>query len=534
MVLLVIAFILIIALIAIKISDRLGIPSLLLFLLLGVSFNFMGVEFDNFEVADQFASLALLFIIFYGGFGTNWTMSKPVAKEAITLSSLGVVATALLTGFFAYLFLGFNLIEAMLLGSIVGSTDYASVASILKSRNLNLKYNTASLLELESGSNDPTAFTMVTVFLTIMLGQSVSIPLMIIQQVGFGIAMGFLLGFILIKLLEYIQFGEGYVTIFIVAFTLITYALTNQIGGNGYLAAYIFGIYIGNQEFIGKREVIFFNDGLTNVMQIGLFFVLGLLSNPRSIIEMLPISIVIMLFMTLIARPVSVYGLMWPFKLKGKQMAVISVAGLRGAAAIAFAIVVVNAQPPLTEDIFHIVFDICLLSSLIQGTLLPIVSKKLHMLDPSDTVLRTFNQYQDKSEIGFFKTTIDENSDLVGTFVNELNLEFDFIVAKIIRDNQTIIPRGHVRLQEDDTVILCGEQYFDESGEDLVEFTIGPFHSWLDKTIQSLNLPKDSIIVVIQRADGTILIPQGATTIQLNDTVVAIDGQKKMMRRGIS
>lgn len=532
--LLVIAFILIIALIAIKISDRFGIPSLLLFLVLGVSFNFIGIEFNNFEVADQFASLALLFIIFYGGFGTNWTMSKPVAKEAITLSSLGVVITAILTGFFAYIFLGFEWIEAMLLGSIVGSTDYASVASILKSRNLNLKYSTAPLLELESGSNDPTAFTMVSVFLAIMLAQPVSIPLMILKQVGLGILMGFVLGLILIKLLEYLRFGEGYVTLLILAFTLITYALTNQFGGNGYLAAYIFGIYIGNQEFVGKREVVFFNDSLTNVMQIGLFFILGLLSDPWSIIEMMPISIIIMLFMTLIARPVSVYGLMTPFKLKKNQMAVISVAGLRGAAAIAFAIVVVNAQPPLTHDIFHIVFDICLLSALIQGTLLPIASEKLEMLDPTDTVLKTFNQYQDKSEIGFFKTKIHESSDLVGTLVSELNLEFDFIVAKIIRDNKTIIPRGNIRLKAGDTVILSGEQYFDTSGEDLVEFTIGPLHAWLGETIQSLGLPEDSIVVVIQRTDGSIIIPQGDTQVKLNDKIVAIDSQRNMFKRGAS
>ena len=205
--LLLIAFVLILALIAIRVSDKLGIPSLLFFLVLGVSFNFAGIEFNDFGIADQFASIALLFIIFYGGFGTNWRMAKPVAKEAITLSSLGVVITAILTGLFSHYFLGFEMIEAMLLGSIVGSTDYASVASILQSRNLNLKYNSASLLELESGSNDPTAFTMVTVFLAVIMGESVSIPLLVLTQVGFGIGMGFLIGFILIKLLELIDFG---------------------------------------------------------------------------------------------------------------------------------------------------------------------------------------------------------------------------------------------------------------------------------------------------------------------------------------
>src|SRR5690606_31856821 len=152
------------ALFAINISDTYGIPSLLLFLVLGIVCTFLGIQSQNYEVAESFSTLALMVIMFYGGFGTNWSMGKPVVTEAVVLSSLGVVSTALLTGLFAHYLLGFSMLEGMLLGSIVGSTDYASVSNILSSKNLNLKYNTSPLLELESGSNDPTAYSMTMLF----------------------------------------------------------------------------------------------------------------------------------------------------------------------------------------------------------------------------------------------------------------------------------------------------------------------------------------------------------------------------------
>src|SRR5699024_9254340 len=179
-----------------RISSDLKIPQLLLFMLLGVSFNFFGADFTNYNFSNQVYFISLMFIIFYGGFGTKWKMSQPVAKEAITLSFLGTVFTALITGLFVYLVFDFSLLEALLLGSIVGSTDYASVSDVLVSRNLKLKNNTDSLLELESGSNDPTAYTMVILFATLLQGQNVNVPLLILLQVGLGLALGFLLGWI--------------------------------------------------------------------------------------------------------------------------------------------------------------------------------------------------------------------------------------------------------------------------------------------------------------------------------------------------
>ncbi|MDI9519927.1 MAG: potassium/proton antiporter [Bacillota bacterium] len=534
---LMIGIILILALFAIRLSNRHGIPALLLFIVLGMGFGLLGLDFNNFEFADGLATVALMIIMFYGGFGTNWRMAKPVAREAIVLSFFGVITTALLTGLFCHFVLGMNMIEGMLVGSIVGSTDYASVSNILRSKNLNLKYNTAPLLELESGSNDPTAYTMTMVFLSVLLGSEVSVPVLVLTQVALGLAGGFLFAFLIGKYLKSISVQEdGLSAVFMAAAMLITYEATLLAGGNGYLALYILGIMLGNMEFRGKRDVVFFFDGLSEIMQIALFFVLGLLSNFQDFIATFPIALAIMLFMAILARPLSVWGLMIPFKLKPNQLNIISLAGVRGAAAIAFAILVVNSGVKLSIDVYHIVFGICVLSSLIQGSLMPPASRKWDMLDPHDTVLKTFNYYQDKAEIGFLETVIHEGSSLIGTMVKDFNLTFDFIVAKIERNGETIVPRGTVQLQEDDKVILGGKKHFDRSRHDLIEFTIPSGHEWDNKLIKDLSVPTNQLIVMVQRPDSEVVVPLGNTLLKQGDKVVILkaatpDGKEKGQKK---
>lgn len=517
---LVLGIILILAMAAIRISSKHGIPALLLFIVLGMGFGLLGLDFNDYAFADGIATVALMIIMFYGGFGTSWKMTKPVAKEAIVLASLGVVTTALLTGFFCHYILGFSFMEGMLIGSIVGSTDYASVSNILRSKNLNLKYNTAPLLELESGSNDPTAYTMTMVFLSVMMGSELSVPLLILTQVAIGLAIGFIYAFFLEKLLRFRPVREdGLTSVFLAAVILITYASASIIGGNGYLALYILGIRLGNMEFRGKREATFFFDGFSQMMNIALFFVLGLLSNFNDFLKTFPVALAIMVFMTIVARPASVWGLMLPFKLKKNQLHMISLTGIRGAAAIAFAILTVNSDVELSSDIYHIVFGICVLSSLIQGSLMPPAARKLDMLDPSDTVMQTFNYYQDKAEIGFLETHISPESHLVGTQVKDLNLTFDFIVAKIVRDGKPINPRGHVVVKENDIIVLAGAQYFDQDGQDLVEFTIPKGHKWINQQIKDLSLSTDRLIVMVQR-DGKPLVPSGNTKLLQGDKIL--------------
>jgi len=520
---LIIGIIFILALFAIRVSNKHGIPALLLFIVLGMVFGAIGFEFDDYEFADGFATLSLMVIMFYGGFGTNWKMAKPVAKEAIVLSSLGVVATALLTGLFCHYVLGFELLEGMLIGSIVGSTDFASVSNILRSKNLNLKYNTASLLELESGSNDPAAYTMTMVFLSIIIGSDVSIPILILSQVALGIIMGSVFAFVIGKLVKNLRLGaDGLYAVFMASAMLITYATTGIIGGNGYLALYILGIYLGNMEFEGKRDIVFFFDGLTEIMQIGLFFILGLLSNFTNFIETFPLAIAIMLFMTIIARPATVYGLMLPFRLKRNQLNLISLAGIRGAAAIAFAIMAVNSNWGFSVDIYHLVFGLCVLSALVQGSLMPLAARRWDMLDPNDTVLQTFNYYQNKAKVGFLETRIWPNSSLIGIQVKDLNLTFHFIVVKIERNGKTIVPRGHITIEENDLIVVGGETHFDESGQYLIEFTIPRGHKWENKYIKDLELQRDRLIVMVQRKGSEIVVPDGDTILLEDNKVIMI------------
>ncbi len=529
---LIIGIILILALFAIRLSNKHGIPALLLFIVLGMGFGLLGLNFNDYEFADGLATVALMVIMFYGGFGTNWKMAKPVAKEAIVLSSLGVVTTALLTGLFCHFVLGFTMLEGMLLGSIVGSTDYASVSNILRSKNLNLKYNTASLLELESGSNDPTAYTMTMVFLSVLLGSDMSVPVLVLSQVALGLLVGFVLAYAFGWFLKRYNLREdGLSAVMMAAMMLITFAAASLIGGNGYLALYILGIYLGNMEFRGKRDIVFFFDGFSEIMQIALFFILGLLSDFNKFIDTLPIAAAIMVFMTIIARPLSVEGLMLPFKLKRNQLNMISLAGIRGAAAIAFAIIVVNSDAVLSVDIYHIVFGICVLSSLVQGSLMPPASRKWDMLDPNDTVLQTFNYYQDKAEIGFLETTLHPGSYLIGSQVKDFNLTFDFIVAKIERGGKTIVPRGQVVLEENDRIVLGGEKHFDQSGHDLIEFTIPSGHEWAGRSVKELSLPTDTLIVMLQRRGEDVIVPLGDTMLNEGDKVIMLKVEEQTQKK---
>lgn len=528
-ILLFIAVSFILALFAIRFSHRYGIPSLLLFFILGIGAGYI-IDFHNFDFMEHYASFALFIIMFYGGYGTKLAMGLPVLKPAILLSSLGVVITALITGLFAHYVLGFSMVESMLFGSVIGSTDYASVSSVLQSKNLNLKNNSAPLLELESGSNDPTAYTMTMIFLSILLGSDISIPLLVVKQIGLALLFGYVMTQIFFIIVERVNFQkEGLFTIFVFTMALGTYALTGVLNGNGYLAVYLFGILIGNREYMGKREVVFFFDGLTEIMQISLFFLIGFLSDITKLIQWLPLGVGVMAFMLFVARPIAVFGVMPFFKSTLKQNIVLCWSGLRGAAAIAFAIMVVNSGANLEGDIFHAVFAVCIVSSLIQGSLLPWVVKKTDMLNPDDTVLKTFNYYQDRSPIGFLETKVFDE-DLIGLPVKDLNLTFDFIVAKLVRDGKTIVPHGETILEKGDIVVIGGKSHFDEVGRNLQEFTIREHHPWASKRIMDLDLKPSELILMLER-DNNILVPSGQTVVCVGDKIVYTEDRRELFER---
>ena len=244
-----------------RISHMIGVPMLLVFILLGMFFGSDGViqiAFDNFHAAEQICSAALIFIMFYGGFGTKWSTAKPVVGRAVLLSTVGVILTAGLVGLFCYFVLHISLSESFLIGSLISSTDAASVFSILRSKRLNLKYHTASLLEVESGSNDPCSYMLTIIMLGIMSGGTVSaqdLVFSIIIQIASAICIGMLVAFVTEAILMRYKFTtEGFDTIFVFGMILLSYALPSMIGGNGYLSVYIFGIALGNKKL--KNNII--------------------------------------------------------------------------------------------------------------------------------------------------------------------------------------------------------------------------------------------------------------------------------------
>lgn len=447
-----------------KILYKFGVPMLLIFLVLGMLFGsdgIVGIYFDNYQVTSTLCSLALVFIMFYGGFGTNWNIAKKSAVPSILMSSLGVVITAGLTGLFCYIVLGTSLLEGLLIGAVVASTDAASVFSILRSQKLNLKGTLAPLLEVESGSNDPIAYMLTIIILTLMsnIGTALIIP-MLIKQIIFGILVGCLLGKVAVYIVRKANFEvEGFYTIFVTAIAILSYAISEYIGGNGFLSVYMSGIIIGNSKIPHKKSLFHFFDGISWIMQISLFFTLGLLSFPSKLPEVLGISVAISLFMMFVARPLATFIILRGFDYSTKEKIFISWVGLRGAASIAFAIYSVTYGVNIENDIFHIIFFIALFSVAFQGTLTPILARKLDLVDDNTPVLRTFNDYKEDKSTKILEMNIDKNNKWLNKSIMDSDIPEEVLVVMIKRNNEVIIPKGSTVIQKDDILVLTANNF---------------------------------------------------------------------------
>ena len=447
-----------------KILYKFGVPLLLIFIVLGMlagSDGIIGIYFDNYELTSTISSLALVFIMFYGGFGTNWNMAKKSALPSILMSSLGVIITAGLTGVFCYLILGTSILEGLLIGAVVGSTDAASVFSILRSQKLNLKGTLAPLLEIESGSNDPIAYMLTIIILTLMSNQGTTLIIpMLFKQIIFGILVGSILAKASVYILRKANFEvDGFYTIFVTAIAILSYALSEYFGGNGYLSIYMAGIIIGNSKIPHKKSLFHFFDGISWIMQIGLFFILGLLAFPSKLPEIFGTAIAISLFMIFIARPLATFLILQRFDYSNKEKLFISWVGFRGAASIVFAIYTVTKGVEIGNDIFHIVFFIALFSVSIQGTLTPILAKKLDLVDDNVPVLKTFNDYKEDKNTKILEISIDENNKWVNKTIMDSDIPEEILVVMIKRNDEVIIPRGSTKIEKDDILVLTSNNF---------------------------------------------------------------------------
>ena len=503
--------------------DRLAVPSLLIFIALGMCFGENGllrIPFDDYDAANVICSASLIFIMFYGGFGTNLNAARPVVVQSVVLSTLGVAGTAGAVAVFAHLVLGLPWVESFLIGSVISSTDAASVFNILRSKKLALKYHTDSLLEMESGSNDPISYMLTTVAVGIMGGQDVFIPLLLVQQIAIGALGGLLLGKLAIWSLRRGMFpSEQSQTIFVFAVVILSYALPTVLGGNGYLSSYLCGIYMGSTKLPQKRNLVHFFDVVTDVAQVLIFFLLGLLVTPVELPSVLLPALAIMVFLTFLARPAVVSILMLPFRPSLAQVGVVSWAGLRGVASIVFAIMAVLQGAETRYNLFNLVFCIVLLSISLQGSLLPRVSAKLHMIDHTADVSKTFNDYQEESDIDFIKIHLDKNHPWNGKTLKELPLPSDLLVVMIARREETIVPNGSTVLLPGDLLVLAARAFEDRENLSLQEIVVEKGHKWVGRSLRQIPTRSDTLIVMVKRGNETI-IPGGSTILQAGDTLV--------------
>lgn len=523
-VILVVACVLLLCVVAEKFSDKFGMPALILFMFIGMLFGSDGIfkiAFDNFDLAENVCAISLIFIMFYGGFNTKWSAAKEVAGKSITLSTLGVVITAGITTLLCRVFLRLSLEESFLIGAVLSSTDAASVFAILRKKKLNLKDGTASVLEVESGSNDPASYLLTVIAMSLLSGgSSGNIVLMVVLQLVFGVAVGLILAKVSAVILTKTRLiSEGLDTIFVIGMVMICYGISSMLGGNAYLSVYLFGIVAGNSRIKNMRTMVPFFDGVTSLSQILIFFLIGLLSFPHQMPAILPTAAAIVLFLTLIARPVAVFALMLPFRCSVRQCLLISWAGLRGASSSVFAIMAVAGGVAMKQDLFHIVFMVSLFSVAIQGTLLPAVAKKLNMVDDNADVRKTFNDYQEEASFQLMKMHIPEGHNWENHKIKDVSVPTGSLALMIKRGDESVITRGDTEIKAGDDIILSVPPYSPGDTDKLQERYITGKDAWCGKSIDELKLPANKLIVMVIRGSETI-IPDGKTVIKKHDVVV--------------
>lgn len=514
--------------------ERLPVPSLLIFIGLGMFFGENGVfkiPFNDYEAVNTVCSVCLIFIMFYGGFGTNIRVARPVLAPAVVLSTLGVAGTAGGVAVFAHFILSLPWLESFLIGAVISSTDAASVFSILRTQKLALKYHTDSLLEVESGSNDPMSYMLTSVAIALLSGEPIHIPLLLAEQIGIGALCGAAMGWLAVKLLhqQLLPTQQSH-TIFLLAVMVLAYAIPSSFNGNGYLSVYLCGIWIGNARLPQKKYLIHFFDVLTHVAQVQIFFLLGLLVTPDQLPEVLLPAVVLMLVLTLVVRPTVTAVLMAPFRPRLRQVGMVSWAGLRGAASIVFAIGAVLSQIEITYNLYNLVFCMVIMSISIQGTLLPGVAKKLSMIDQTTDVSHTFNDYQEDSDISFIKIHLDDSHSWCRQTLEQLRLPSELLVSMIIRRDEIIVPTGQTALEAGDLLVLAARSFDDREHLILREIVVKHQKQYSHKTLAEIPQLNSTRIILVKRGVDTI-IPSGRTEIRPGDILVmtqfAPEKQKK-------
>ena len=457
------AILLLISIFSSKLSLRYGIPALLIFLGIGMIVGSDGlniVYFEDYQLAQYLGIIALIYILFSGGLDTKWRKVRPIVLPGILLSTVGVLLSAIIVGYFASLILRVSFLEGVLLGAIVSSTDAAAVFSVLRYNAIGFKYRLRELIEFESGTNDPMA-----IFLTIGLIHFLTSPdmtwgaflLLFVQQMSLGLIIGYLLGHAITWIINHANLGyDGLYPVLALSFVPLIYALTDMLGGSGFLAVYLAGLVMGNSNFVHKKSLMNFFDGIGWLMQICMFLVLGLLVFPTEIIQIGFKGLLIAAVLIVLGRPISVFiaTLFTGLKMRSRHM--VSWVGLRGAVPIILATFPLVHGLEQAELFFSIVFFVVVTSVIIQGTTIPMVARLLHV----DTPLKERTRYPLELD-----STIDTKAALkeveiepleyaCGKLILELNLPDNVLVTLINREGKFIVPSGTTVVQEHDKLLI--------------------------------------------------------------------------------
>lgn len=476
-VLLVLSALFFLSVLAGKASSKFGVPALLLFLAVGMlcGSDGLGIQFDNIHLAQAIGTIALCIILFSGGMDTQISEIKPIMLQGLVLSTLGVLITALITGVIIWRILGMTLpaaeigfLASLLLASTMSSTDSASVFSILRSKNLNLKHNLRPMLELESGSNDPMAYMLVLTMLEVLKVGAVTsyweIIIKLLLQLIIGAAAGYLLGKAAVFVINKIKIGnESLYPILVLTFCIFMFSVTYFLQGNGYLAVYIGGLVIGNSKFVHKRSSIKFFEGLAWLFQLIMFLTLGLLVNPHELIPIIVPGLIISFLMIFFARPLTVFLCLLPFrKMTLKDKTYVSWVGLRGAVPIIFAIMPLAEGIPGARDIFNIVFFCTLISLLIQGTSIPIVARWLGLAEKTtDTAKLKDFDIDVSSDIKTVLAEIElcDKSFEKGNRLMDIKLPENSLAVMVKRDEKYFVPTGKTSLFANDKLLIMTDDH---------------------------------------------------------------------------
>ncbi|MBP1613467.1 MAG: potassium transporter [Bacteroidetes bacterium] len=456
-----------------KTGYRFGVPALLLFLIVGMIFGSdgLGLQFHNAKEAQSIGMIALSIILFSGGMDTEFSEIRPILPHGIVLSTVGVLLTTLFTGLFIWALSGlsftnicFPVTTSLLLAATMSSTDSASVFAILRSQKMNLKHNLRPMLEMESGSNDPMAYMLTIVLIQFIqlggMGVGEILGSFAIQFIVGGVV-GYLLGKLIILFLNKINIdNQSLYPILLLAFVFFTFAITDRLNGNGYLAVYIAGMLVGNNKIPYRKEISTFMDGLTWLFQIIMFLTLGLLVNPHEMLQVAVIATLIGLFMIVVGRPLSVFISLLPFrKMKFKSRLFVSWVGLRGAVPIIFATYPVVANVEGSNMIFNIVFFITIISLVLQGTTVSYVARLLHLSSPLEKVGNEFGVELPEdidsklSDMTVTSAMLEEAENL-----KNMNLPHGTLVMIVKRGDEFLIPNGSLKLQVGDKLLLISEK----------------------------------------------------------------------------